>query len=230
MLATGRLRACRLARERGLLAPREPVERGRRDRLRARARRGALRRPWTSSTARNLPAAVPEERFVARGAALRRGTRSSLDDAGREFFRASRRGRRTTSSRRRSPRRRRRGTSSTRAALRERVRERTVAELIEVARAAGGDVRPADELRSRCRRRRSSPSRRSSRCASTRRSRTRSAGSGSTTARASSREDAPVAGLYAAGADAGGIFTGGYGSGLAAALVFGRIAAESALR
>jgi succinate dehydrogenase/fumarate reductase flavoprotein subunit len=36
-------------------------------------------------------------------------------------------------------------------------------------------------------------------------------------------------GLYAAGADVGGISTGGYGSGLAAALVFGRIAAESAL-
>jgi succinate dehydrogenase/fumarate reductase flavoprotein subunit len=36
-------------------------------------------------------------------------------------------------------------------------------------------------------------------------------------------------GLYAAGADAGGIATGGYASGLAAALVFGRIAADSAL-
>jgi len=36
-------------------------------------------------------------------------------------------------------------------------------------------------------------------------------------------------GLYAAGADAGGISTGGYASGLAAALVFGRLAAESAL-
>ena len=36
-------------------------------------------------------------------------------------------------------------------------------------------------------------------------------------------------GLYAAGADAGGISTGGYASGLAAALVFGRIAAVSAL-
>ena len=44
-------------------------------------------------------------------------------------------------------------------------------------------------------------------------------------------EDARVAdGLYAAGADVGGISTGGYASGLAAALVFGRIAAESALR
>jgi fumarate reductase flavoprotein subunit len=39
----------------------------------------------------------------------------------------------------------------------------------------------------------------------------------------------PVDGLYAAGVDAGGWATGGYASGLAAALVFGRIAAESAL-
>ncbi len=36
-------------------------------------------------------------------------------------------------------------------------------------------------------------------------------------------------GLHAAGADVGGISTGGYASGLAAAVVFGRIAAESAL-
>jgi succinate dehydrogenase/fumarate reductase flavoprotein subunit len=35
--------------------------------------------------------------------------------------------------------------------------------------------------------------------------------------------------LFAAGADVGGISTGGYASGLAAALVFGRIAAETAL-
>ena len=39
-----------------------------------------------------------------------------------------------------------------------------------------------------------------------------------------------IDGLYAAGADVGGVSTGGYASGLAAALVFGRIAAESALR
>jgi succinate dehydrogenase/fumarate reductase flavoprotein subunit len=39
----------------------------------------------------------------------------------------------------------------------------------------------------------------------------------------------PVEGLFAAGVDAGGWATGGYASGLAAALVFGRIAAESAL-
>jgi hypothetical protein len=45
-------------------------------------------------------------------------------------------------------------------------------------------------------------------------------------------EQARVAGadgLFAAGADVGGISTGGYASGLAAALVFGRVAAESAL-
>ena len=36
-------------------------------------------------------------------------------------------------------------------------------------------------------------------------------------------------GLYACGADIGGISTGGYSSGLAAALVLGRLAAESAL-
>ena len=39
-----------------------------------------------------------------------------------------------------------------------------------------------------------------------------------------------VNGLFAAGADVGGISTGGYSSGLAAALVLGRIAAESAVR
>jgi succinate dehydrogenase/fumarate reductase flavoprotein subunit len=36
-------------------------------------------------------------------------------------------------------------------------------------------------------------------------------------------------GVFACGTDAGGIATGGYASGLAAALVFGRIAADSAL-
>ena len=36
----------------------------------------------------------------------------------------------------------------------------------------------------------------------------------------------PIEGLYAAGVDAGGWSTGGYASGLAAALVLGRIAAE----
>ena len=43
-------------------------------------------------------------------------------------------------------------------------------------------------------------------------------------------EQARVAtGVFACGADAGGIATGGYASGLAAALVLGRIAARAAL-
>ena len=48
-------------------------------------------------------------------------------------------------------------------------------------------------------------------------------------ARVLDRAGMPVPGLLAAGADVGGIFTGGYGSGLAAALVFGRVAAQTAL-
>lgn len=49
-------------------------------------------------------------------------------------------------------------------------------------------------------------------------------------ARVLSSSGRPVPGLYAAGSDAGGISSGGYSSGLAAALVLGRIAAVSALR
>jgi fumarate reductase flavoprotein subunit len=45
-------------------------------------------------------------------------------------------------------------------------------------------------------------------------------------ARVLSQAGTPIEGLYAAGVDAGGWSTGGYASGLAAALVFGRIAAE----
>jgi succinate dehydrogenase/fumarate reductase flavoprotein subunit len=47
-------------------------------------------------------------------------------------------------------------------------------------------------------------------------------------ARVLNGEGAPIDGLYAAGADVGGISTGGYASGLASALVLGRAAAESA--
>ena len=47
-------------------------------------------------------------------------------------------------------------------------------------------------------------------------------------ARVVDRDNAPIPGLYAAGVDAGGWSTGGYASGLAAALVLGLVAAESA--
>jgi fumarate reductase flavoprotein subunit len=49
-------------------------------------------------------------------------------------------------------------------------------------------------------------------------------------ARVLGEDGSPLDGLYAAGADAGGISTGGYASGLAAALVLGRAAAETAAR
>lgn len=48
-------------------------------------------------------------------------------------------------------------------------------------------------------------------------------------ARVLGADGAPLPGLYAAGADAGGVSLGGWSSGLAAALVLGRIAAERAL-
>jgi succinate dehydrogenase/fumarate reductase flavoprotein subunit len=46
-------------------------------------------------------------------------------------------------------------------------------------------------------------------------------------ARVLDEAEQPIEGLWSAGADVGGISAGGYASGLAAALVFGRIAAES---
>jgi len=48
-------------------------------------------------------------------------------------------------------------------------------------------------------------------------------------ARVLDEQDEPIDGLLAAGADVGGISTGGYASGLASALVLGRQAAETAL-
>jgi fumarate reductase flavoprotein subunit len=93
-------------------------------------------------------------------------------------------------------------------ALVERVRERTVGEVIEAARRAGAPVE-------------------------------RRAGSvavevvaGITTTLGGIKVDARAQaadGLYAAGADAGGISTGGWASALASALVFGKLAAENAL-
>lgn len=116
-------------------------------------------------------------------------------------------------------------------ALRRPVRERTVAELVETARAAGGDVRPAEELPFALP---ASPKLVEPPFVAVR---VRAAVTHTIgglrideRARVLGGDGRPIPGLHAAGADAGGIFTGGYGSGLAAALVFGRIAAENALR
>jgi succinate dehydrogenase/fumarate reductase flavoprotein subunit len=92
--------------------------------------------------------------------------------------------------------------------LGRRVRERTVADMVEGARAAGAPVE-----------RRSGVT-------------VVEVVAGITTTLGGLEIDGSAQlapGVFAAGADAGGIATGGYASGLAAALVFGRIAAESAL-
>jgi fumarate reductase flavoprotein subunit len=92
--------------------------------------------------------------------------------------------------------------------LGEPVRERTVAEMVDAAEAAGAPVRRGED------------------------DVTVETVAGVTTTLGGLAIDrhARVAGnLYACGADAGGIATGGYASGLAAALVFGRIAARAAL-
>jgi fumarate reductase flavoprotein subunit len=95
--------------------------------------------------------------------------------------------------------------------LGERVRDRTVAEMIEAARAAGAVVREEPGSVS----------------VLVQASVTQTLGGLQIDERA--RVVGAGEGLYAAGADVGGISTGGYSSGLAAALVFGRIAAEDAL-
>jgi fumarate reductase flavoprotein subunit len=115
-------------------------------------------------------------------------------------------------------------------ALREPVRERTVADLVDAASEAGGDVRPAKQLPFELP---PSPKLAEPPFLAVR----VHAGVTHTIgglriddrARVLGGDGAPIPNLYAAGADAGGIFTGGYGSGLAAALVYGRIAAETAL-
>jgi succinate dehydrogenase/fumarate reductase flavoprotein subunit len=93
-------------------------------------------------------------------------------------------------------------------ALAERVRERTVGDMIEAARRAGGPVERRD-------------------------GRTRvEVVPGITSTLGGLRIDArarAAEGLFACGGDAGGVSTGGYSSGLAAALVLGRVAAESAI-
>jgi fumarate reductase flavoprotein subunit len=94
-------------------------------------------------------------------------------------------------------------------ALGERVRERTVADMIEAARHAGAPIRQEDDGAV-----------------------TVETVASITTTLGGLRIDKnarAAPGVYAAGGDAGGIATGGYSSGLAAALVLGRIAAQSAL-
>lgn len=95
-----------------------------------------------------------------------------------------------------------------RVALDERVRDRTVREMVEAAEGAGAPVRrEAEHVTVECL-------------------------TGITTTLGGLRIDRAARaapGVFACGADAGGFATGGYASGLAAALVFGRLAARAAL-
>jgi len=228
VLATGGFGA-RLARERRLLLRASPWSEG--EGIAYALERGAdLSAGMDEFYGRNLPAAVPEEHYVD-AAQLYGGRALVLDAEGREFFPGEPSWSETdlVQATARLPA----GAAwyvIDRRTLRERVRDRTVAELVEVARATGGEVWSADQLPFELP---PSPKLVEPPYLAVRvlASVTHTIGGLRIDAGARVlREDGtPVNGLYAAGADAGGIFTGGYGSGLAAALVFGRIAAETAV-
>ncbi len=227
VLATGGF-GVRLARERGLLLRAAPWSEG--DGLAYGLARGAdLSAGLDEFYGRNMPAEVPEEDFV-RASQLYAAHALVLDGEGREFFgEPSWSETDLVQATARLPGREAWYVVDARA-LRQPVRERTVADLVEAARAAGGDVRQAEEL--------PFPLPASLRLAEppfvavrVRPAVTHTVGGLriDDRARVLDPDGSPVPGLHAAGADVGGIFTGGYGSGLAAALVFGRIAAETAL-
>jgi fumarate reductase flavoprotein subunit len=223
VLATGGF-AARLARERGLLLRAAPWSEG--DGIEYGVARGAaLTAGMDEFYGRALPGAVPERDFVS-ASQLFAVHALAVDDEGKDLGEPAWH---ESDLAQRLPGGRAWYVVDKRA-LRERVRERTVAGLVEAARSAGGDVRPADELPFALP---SSPKLVEPPFTAVR------VFTGVTHtigglridehARVLDADGAPVGDLYAAGADAGGIFTGGYGSGLAAALVFGRIAAETAL-
>jgi fumarate reductase flavoprotein subunit len=223
VLATGGFGA-RLARERSLLLRASPWSEG--DGLDYGVARGAATTAGLDEFyGRALPGPVSEADFV-RAAQLYARHALVLDDEGRELAESAWH---ESDVVQRFPGGRAWYVVDARG-LRERVREQSVADLVAVARAAGGDVRPAAELPFELP---ASPKLVEPPFLAIRvyAAVTHTIGGLRIDDRARVlREDgSAVPGLHAAGADAGGIFTGGYGSGLAAALVFGRIAAESAL-
>jgi len=228
ILATGGF-AARLAGQRGLLLRANPWSEG--DGLAYALERGAdLSSGMDEFYGRNLPAAVPEELYV--DAAQLYGSRALvLDGDGFEFFAGEPAWSETdlVQATARLPDGAAWYVIDDRT-LRHQVRDRTVADLVALARKAGGDVRPAGELPFELP---PSPKLVEPPFLAVRvlASVTHTIGGLriDDAARVLREDGTPVGGLYAAGADAGGIFTGGYGSGLAAALVFGRIAAETAV-
>jgi len=224
ILATGGFGA-RLARERGLLLRANEWSEG--DGLDYGVARGAsLTAGLDEFYGRALPGVVDEREYVS-AAQLYARHALVLDDEGRDLGEAAWH---ESDLVQRLPGGRAWYVVDARA-LREPVRERTVAELVDAARAAGGDVRRAEELPFVLP---ASPKLVEPPFVAVRVHAAVTHTIGGLRiderARVLAEDGLPVPGLHAAGADAGGIFTGGYGSGLAAALVFGRIAAETALR
>ena len=223
VLATGGF-AARLAAERGLLLRANPWSEG--DGLVYGLGRGAdLSAGMDEFYGRSLPGPVVEADFVSASQLYARHA-LVLDDEGRDLGDAAWH---ESDLVQRLPGGRAWYVVDARA-LRERVRERTVADLVEAARTAGGDVHPAEELPFELP---TSPKLVEPPFTAVRVYAAVTHTTGGLRiderARVLDPAGAPVPGLHAAGADAGGIFTGGYGSGLAAALVYGRIAAETTL-
>ncbi len=223
ILATGGFGA-RLARERGLLLRAAPWSEG--DGLGYALGRGAAETDGMAEFyGRAMPGAVDERDFV-RASQLYARHALVLDDEGRDLGEAAWH---ESDIVQRFP-----GGSAwyvvDARALREKIRERTVSDLVEAARTAGGDVRPAEELPFELP---PSPKLGEAPFLAVRVHAAVTHTTGGIRidagARALDGTGTPIPALYAAGADAGGIFTGGYGSGLAAALVYGRIAAETSV-
>ncbi len=223
VLATGGF-AARLARDRGLLLRANRWSDG--DGLAYALARGAdLSAGMDEFYGRALPGVVPEEAFV-RASQLYARHALVLDDEGRDLGEPAWH---ESDLVQRFPGGRAWYVVDGRA-LRERTRYGTVADLVEAARALGGEVRAAEELPLGL------PDSAKLREPPFVAVRVRAAVTHTIgglrideRARVLRADGSPVPRLHAAGADAGGIFTGGYGSGLAAALVLGRRAAETAL-
>ena len=210
--------AARMARARGLLLRAAPWSDG--DALRLATERGAATTAGLDEFyGRAMPGPVPEGDFV-RAAQLYGRFAVRLDDEGHEFFpqEPSWSEHDLVQAIARLP--------GGRAwyvlddhALVQRVRERTVRELVETARELGGTAVDAGFL--------GHPGKLAVRVLA---AVTHTIGGlrVDTSARVLNEDGTPVPGLYACGADVGGIANGGYASGLAAALVLGLAAAETA--
>jgi fumarate reductase flavoprotein subunit len=217
ILATGGF-GVRFARERGLLLRASPWSDG--DGLQFALKRGAAKSAGMDEFyGRALPGSVPDDLFV-QATQLYGRYALRLDDEGREFFPRdpSWSENDLVQAIAQLPARRAWYVVSDNA-LGTRVRDRTVADMIEAARAAGGVVVPADAL--------GYPGRTAVRVFA---AVTHTIGGlrADAAGRVLGADGWPLEGLFACGVDVGGIATGGYASGLAAALVLGLAAAETA--